>query len=86
VEEQGPLDQLWENAAPAEAPAATVAINEDGKEIADFVFNSQNWAEDIDLIWDMGFMVDDDSEPAPKNVPGVVQAWVGHFVTSSTSS
>ncbi len=69
VEEQGPLDQLWENAAPAEAPAATVAINEDGKEIADFVLNAQNWVEDIALVWDMGFMVNNNNEPAPENVP-----------------
>ncbi len=69
MEEQGPLDQLWEDAAPAEASAATVAINEGGKEIADFVFNAQNQAEDIALVQDMGFMVDDDNEPAPKNVP-----------------
>ncbi len=69
MEEQGPLDQLWENAAPAEAPAATVAIDEDGEEIAEFVFNAQNWVEDIALIWDIGFMVNDDNEPAPENVP-----------------
>ncbi len=69
VEEQGSLDQLWENAAPAEAPAATVTIDEDGKEIADFVFNARNWAEDIALVWDMGFMVDDDNKPTPENVP-----------------
>jgi hypothetical protein len=69
VEEQGPLNQLWENAAPAEVPAATVAINKDGKEIVDFVFNAQHQAEDIALVWDMGFMVDDDNEPAPENIP-----------------
>jgi hypothetical protein len=61
VEEQGPLDQLWENAAPAEVPAATVAIDEDDEEIADFVFNARNWAEDIALVRDMGFMVEDDN-------------------------
>ncbi len=69
MEEQGLLDQLWEDAAPAEAPAATVAIDEDGKEIADFVFNAQNRAEDIALIWDMGFMVDNENKPAPEYVP-----------------
>jgi hypothetical protein len=69
VEEQEPLDQLWEDAAPAKAPAATVAIDEDGEEIANFVFNAQNRAEDVALVWDMGFMVDNDNEPAPKNVP-----------------
>jgi hypothetical protein len=35
----------------------------------DFVFNAQNWAEDIALVRDMDFMVDDDNEPAPQNVP-----------------
>jgi hypothetical protein len=69
VEEQGPLDQLWEDAAPAKAPAATVAIDKDGEEIADFVFNAQNRAEDIALIRDMGFMVEYDNKPSPKNVP-----------------
>jgi hypothetical protein len=50
VEEQGPLDQLWEDAAPAKAPAATVAINKDGEEIAGFVFNAPDRAEDIALV------------------------------------
>ncbi len=68
VEEQGLLYQLWEDAAPAEAPAATVAINEDDEEIADFVFNAQNRAEDIALVRDMGFMVDDNNKPAPENI------------------
>jgi hypothetical protein len=69
VEEQGPLNQLWENAAPAEALIVTVAINKDGKEVADFVFNAQNRADDIALVRDMSFMFDDDNKPAPENVP-----------------
>ncbi len=69
VEEQRLLNQLWVDAAPAKAPATTVAINEDGEEIADFVFNAQNGAENITLIQNMDFMVDDDNKPAPKNVP-----------------
>ncbi len=69
MEEQGPLDQLWENAAPAEAPAATVAINKDGEETADFVFNAPNWAEDIALVQDMGFMVNNNNKPTPENIP-----------------
>ncbi len=71
VVEQGPPDQLWEHAAPAEAPAAAVYIDEQGEDIADFVFNTQNRAEDINLVQDMGFEVDDDNEPAPENVPAV---------------
>ena len=70
VEEQGPTDLLWENAAPTtEAPAAAIYINERGEDIADFVFNAQNRAEDIALVRNMGFEVDDDNEPAPENVP-----------------
>ena len=72
VEEQGLPDQLWEEAAPtteAPAAAATVYIDERGEDIADFVFNAQNQAEDIALIRNMGFEVDDDNEPAPENVP-----------------
>ena len=68
VEEEGPPDQLWEDAAPAEAPA-TAYIDERGEDIADFVFNAQNRAEDIALVRNMGFEVDDDNDPAPENVP-----------------
>jgi hypothetical protein len=41
VEEQGPPDQLWEDAAPAKVAAAAVYIDERGEDIADFVFNAQ---------------------------------------------
>ena len=71
VVEQGPPDQLWEHAAPAEAPAAAVYIDEQGEDIANFFFNAHNQAEDIALVRDMGFEVDDDNEPAPENVPAV---------------
>jgi hypothetical protein len=71
VVEQGPPDQLWEHAAPVEAPAATVYIDKRGEDIADFVFNAQNRAEDIPLVRDMGFEVDDDNKPAPENVTAV---------------
>ena len=71
--EQGPTDQLWEHAAPAEAPtaAAAVYIDKRGEDIADFVFNAQNQAEDIALVRDMGFEVDDENEPPPENIPAV---------------
>jgi hypothetical protein len=69
VEEQGPPDQLWEDAAPAKAAAAAVYINEWGDEIADFVFNAQKRVEYIALVRNMGFEVDDNNEPAPENVP-----------------
>jgi hypothetical protein len=67
VEEEGPPDQLWEAAAPAEAPA--VYIDKRGEDIADFVFNAQNRAEDIALVRNMGFEVDDNNKPAPENIP-----------------
>ena len=71
MEEQGPPDQLWEEVAPTEAPAAAAAVYIDkrGEDIADFVFNAKNWAEDNALVRNMGFEVDDDNEPAPENVP-----------------
>ena len=69
VEEQGPPDQLWEDAAPAEVAAAAVYIDEQGEEIADVFFNAQNQAEDIALVRNMGFEVNNDKEPAPENVP-----------------
>jgi hypothetical protein len=69
VEEQGP-GEIWREFLPiAEAPAATIATDKQGEEIADFIFHAQNRAEDIALIRDMGFEVDDDNEPAPENVP-----------------
>jgi hypothetical protein len=39
------------------------------KKIADFVFNAQNRAEDIALVRNMGFEVDDINKPTPENVP-----------------
>ena len=70
MEEQGPPDQLWEEAAPTKAPAAAAAvyINERGDDIADFVFNTQNRVDDNALVQNMGFEVEDDNETAPENV------------------
>ena len=42
VEEQGPPDQLWEDAAPAKVAAAAVYIDERGEDIADF--------DDVDVL------------------------------------
>ena len=61
VEEEGPPDQLWEDATPSKAPAAAVYIDERGEDIADFVFNAQNRAEDNALVRNMGFEVNDDN-------------------------
>jgi hypothetical protein len=69
VEKQGLLDQLWGEWPAAEAPAAINAIDEQGEEIVDFVFHAQNRVEDIALVQDMGFEVNDGNEPAPKNIP-----------------
>ena len=41
-----------------------------GKEnIPDHVFHLHGQAEDIALIWGLGFEVDDDNDPAPQNIP-----------------
>jgi hypothetical protein len=69
VEEQESLNQLWRELPTAKAPAATDALDEQGEEIADFVFHAQNRVEYITLVRDMGFEVNDDNEPAPTNVP-----------------
>ncbi len=66
--EQGDYSLIWNDAlrmVPALAPLAT---NEEGMEIAEFVFNAQNRAEDIALVQNMGFEVDDDNKPAPENI------------------
>ena len=57
MEEQGP-GEIWGELPTAEAPAATIAIDERGEDIVDFVFHAQNRAEDIALVRDMGFEVD----------------------------
>jgi hypothetical protein len=68
VEEQGACE-IWGESPTAEAPAATTAIDERGEDIVDFVFHAQNRAEDIALVRDMGFEVDDNNKPAPENIP-----------------
>ena len=61
--------RLWEDEPAAHAPATTVVINKQGKEIANCIYQVQNWLEDIALVPDMGFQINDDNNPAPKNVP-----------------
>jgi len=63
VLEQG-TGEIWGG---GDEPEATIAAapNEQDEPIADFVFNAQNRAEDIALVWAMGFEVDDDNKPAP---------------------
>jgi hypothetical protein len=71
--EQGPGHLLWDadgvTAGPTGLPPVLVTNADQGEEIAEFIFNAQNRAEDIALVRNMGFEVDDDNEPAPENVP-----------------
>lgn len=73
---QGPGHLLWDtDGAATEARGPYInAVNKQGKEIADFVFNLQNRAEDIALIRNMGFEADDDNDPALENVPEAQRA------------
>ena len=50
-------------------PPLSIDIDKQGEEIADVFFNAQNQAEDIALVRNMGFEVNNDKEPAPENVP-----------------
>ncbi len=68
VLEQG-TGEIWVGESEATVAVNPVAPNEQNEPIADFVFNAQNWAEDIALVLEMGFKVDDDREPAPENIP-----------------
>ena len=70
--EQGPGHLLWDAdgaAAPSPGGPNLNLVNKQGEEIAKFIFNAQNRAEDIALVRNMGFEVDDDNDPAPENVP-----------------
>jgi len=57
VLEQGPGHLLWDtDGATTEASGAPLlAANEQGKEIVEFIFNAQKWAEDIALHLKLGF-------------------------------
>jgi hypothetical protein len=57
--------KIWGGEPDTTAAAAPVTPNKQNELIADFIFNAQNRAEDITLIWAMGFEVDDDNELAP---------------------
>jgi hypothetical protein len=69
VLEQGEHFLIWDEPGLAPSVLTPPATNEAGEEIADFVFQAQNRAEDIALVRAMGFEVDDDDEPAPENIP-----------------
>ena len=61
--------EIWGGDPDAMTAAAPVTLNKQNEPIADFVFNAQNWAEDIALVRAMGFEVDNNNEPAPENIP-----------------
>ena len=73
--------QLWggepEATATTAADHAPVTPIEQNEPIADFIFNTQNRAEDIALVRAMGFEVDDDNEPALENIPAPDAPQVG---------
>ena len=69
VLEQGEHCLIWDEPGLAPSVLTPPATNEAGEEIADFVFQALNRAEDIALVRAMGFEVDDDDEPAPENIP-----------------
>ncbi len=64
-----PTGEIWSGEPEAPAAVSPLAVNKAGKEIADFVFHAHNWAEDITLIQNLGFEVDDNNAPAPQNIP-----------------
>ncbi len=57
--------KIWGGEPEVIVAVAPVTPNKQNEPIVDFIFNAQNWAEDIALVWSMGFKVDDDNEPAP---------------------
>ena len=45
--------------------------NEEDETNDDIIYNSRNNAEDIAQVRDAGFLVDDDNDPAPENIPAL---------------
>jgi hypothetical protein len=66
---QQPTGKIWLGEPEAPTAIFPLAANKAGKEIVDFVFHAHNQAEDIALIQNLGFKVDNDNEPAPENIP-----------------
>ncbi len=68
VKEEGNPDNFWDEAMPERgAKVAAVPDNEDVQEdINDEVFRAGNQAEDIAMVRNLGFEVDDDSNLLPK--------------------
>lgn len=74
VVEEGPAEHFFEkdgeqNNQGDGAAAANTEEDNEGEEIPNEVLRARNHAEDIARVQAMGFMVDNDNEPAPENVP-----------------
>ena len=76
VVEQGPDEGLWEEvannpSAPGNPPPLPAGADDDDAPTAidDAIFNLRGTAEDIAIVRNQGFDVDDDNEPVPENVP-----------------
>ena len=76
VTTEGPEDDIFPDQAPQlpDKPVwdgAVYEVDESDEDEAndDIIYNFQNNAEDIAQVRDKGFLVDDDNDPAPKNIP-----------------
>jgi hypothetical protein len=72
VLEEGPNDGVWEEVANNPAPGNPSLPDGDVDNpvpIDDAIFNLRGTAEDIAMVRNQGFDVDDDNEPVPENVP-----------------
>ena len=73
VVEQGPDKGLWDEVANNPAPGNPPLPDGDADHIPipieNEIFNLRGTAEDIAMVRNQGFDVDDDNEPVPKNVP-----------------
>ena len=74
VKVEGPADKFFETVPaldPEQARQENVQENGGEEQIPDHVFHLSGQAEDIAHVRGLGFEVDDENDPAPKNIPGV---------------
>ena len=72
IQEEGIYEGLFDKepvTTPLEIHNSTAPPSAPGEPIEAGVFNASNWVEEMYFICDKGMKVDDDMEPAPKNVP-----------------
>ncbi len=71
VKEEGDPNNFWDEAVSVGGPkVAAIPDNEEVQEdINNEVFHAGNQAEDIPVVCNLGFEVDNYNKPAPKNVP-----------------